>query len=226
MKKVGAIVVAAGTSRRMGGADKIFAPLSGKPLLAHTVDVFQRCPTIDQVVIVLSEDKLDEGWRLAKEYRWSKVTEVCPGGARRQDSVCEGLKRLSDCEWVVIHDGARPCLCLGLIEGGLEEARQSGAAIPAIPVTDTIKVVSPDSFVAETPLRQSLWAVQTPQVFRFDIINEAYRKAEGDVTDDATLVESLGYKVKVYPGSYDNIKVTTPEDMALAEAILKGREKG
>ena len=226
MKKVGAIVVAAGTSRRMGGADKIFAPLSGKPLLAHTVDVFQRCPTIDQVVIVLSEDKLDEGWRLAKEYRWSKVTEVCLGGPRRQDSVCEGLKRLSDCEWVVIHDGARPCLSLGLIEGGLEEARQSGAAIPAIPVSDTIKVVSPDSFVAETPLRQSLWAVQPPQVFRFDIINEAYRKAEGDVTDDATLVESLGYKVKVYPGSYDNIKVTTPEDMALAEAILKSREKG
>ena len=226
MKKVGAIVVAAGTSRRMGGVDKIFAPLLGKPLLAHTVDVFQRCPTVDQVVIVLSQDKLDEGWRLAKAYRWSKVTEVCPGGARRQDSVREGLKRLSGCEWAVIHDGARPCLSLGLIEEGIEEARHSGAAIPAIPVADTIKVVSPDSFVAETPPRQGLWAVQTPQVFRFDIIEEAYRQAQGDVTDDATLVENLGYRVKVYPGSYNNIKVTTPEDMALAEAILKSREKG
>lgn len=226
MKKVGAIVVAAGTSRRMGVVDKIFAPLLGKPLLAHTVDVFQRCPTIDEVVIVLSEDKLDEGWRLVKEYRWSKVAEVCPGGVRRQDSVREGLKRLSGCEWAVIHDGARPCLSLGLIEAGLEEARQSGAAIPAIPVTDTIKVISPDSFVAETSPRQGLWAVQTPQVFRFDIIDEAYRKAEGDVTDDATLVENLGYRVKVYPGSYNNIKVTTPEDMALAEAILISREQG
>jgi len=226
MKKVGAIVVAAGTSRRMGGVDKIFAPILGKPLLAHTVDVFQRCPTIDQVVVVLSEDKLDEGWQLAKEYRWSKVTEVCLGGARRQDSVREGLKRLSGCEWVVIHDGARPCLSLSLIEGGLEEARQSGAAIPAIPVTDTIKVVSPDSFVDETPLRQSLWAVQTPQVFRFDIISNAYRNAQGDVTDDATLVENLGYRVKVYPGSYNNIKVTIPEDLSLAEAILRDREQG
>jgi 2-C-methyl-D-erythritol 4-phosphate cytidylyltransferase len=226
MGKVGAVVVAAGTSRRMGGANKIFAPLLGKPLLAHTVDVFQRCPVIDQVVIVLNEDKLDEGWRLAKEYLWSKVTEICPGGARRQDSVREGLKRISGCDWVVIHDGARPCLSPDLVEGGLEQARHSGAAIPAIPVTDTIKVVSLDCFVTETPLRQSLWAVQTPQVFRFDVINEAYRKAQGDVTDDATLVENLGYRIKVYSGSYDNIKVTTPEDLSLAEAILKSREKG
>lgn len=221
MGKVGAIVVAAGTSRRMGGVDKIHANLAGKPLLAHTVDVFQECSSVDQVVIVLSEDKLEEGRRLVKENRWSKVTEVCSGGARRQDSVREGLKRLSGCQWVVIHDGARPCLSLNLIEDGLKEARHSGAAIAAIPVTDTIKTVSPDSFVKQTPLRQHLWAVQTPQVFRFDIINEAYQKAQGDVTDDATLVENLGYKVKVYPGSDANIKVTTPEDLLLAEAILK-----
>ncbi len=223
MEKVGAIVVAAGTGRRMGGVEKIFANLAGKPLLAHTVDVFQRCPAIDQVVIVLSKERLDEGWRLVKEHCWSKVTEVCPGGAQRQDSVKEGVKRLSGCQWVVIHDGARPCLSQGLIEEGLNEARQSGAAIPALPVTDTIKVVSSDHFVAETPPRQRLWSVQTPQVFRFDIINEAYRKARGDATDDATLVENLGYKVKVYPGSHTNIKVTTPEDLLLAEAILRER---
>jgi len=223
MEKVGAIVVAAGTGRRMGGVEKIFANLAGKPLLAHTVDVFQTCPAIDQVVIVLSKERLDEGWRLVKEHRWSKVTEVCPGGAQRQDSVKEGVKRLSGCQWVVIHDGARPCLSQGLIEEGLNQARQSGAAIPALPVTDTIKVVTSDSFVAETPPRQRLWSVQTPQVFRFDIINEAYRNAQGDATDDATLVESLGYKVKVYPGSHTNIKVTTPEDLLLAEAILKER---
>ncbi len=223
MEKVGAIVVAAGTGKRMGGVEKIFANLAGKPLLAHTVDVFQRCPAIDQLVIVLSKQRLDEGWRLVKEHRWSKVSEVCPGGARRQDSVKEGLGRLSGCQWVVIHDGARPCLSQGLIEEGLSEARQSGAAIPALPVTDTIKVVSSDHFVTKTPLRQRLWSVQTPQVFRFDIINEAYRKAQGEATDDATLVENLGYKVKVYPGSYTNIKVTTPEDLILAEAIFRER---
>lgn len=222
--KVGAIVVAAGTSRRMGGVDKIFTQIAGKPLLAHTVEVFQRCPSIDQVVIVLSEDKMEEGQRLAEEHRWSKVVEVCPGGVRRQDSVWEGLKRLSGCRWVVIHDGARPCLGVDLIERGLEEARQSGAAIAATPVKDTIKVVS-QSFVEETPVRHSLWAVQTPQVFRFDIIREAYRKAQGEVTDDATLVEKLGYEVKVYPGSDSNIKVTTPEDLSFAETILRSREQ-
>jgi len=222
--KVGAIVVAAGTSRRMGGVDKIFSQIAGKPLLAHTVEVFQRCSSIDHVVIVLSEDKLEEGQRLAEEHRWSKVVEVCPGGVRRQDSVREGLKRLSGCRWVVIHDGARPCLGVDLIERGLEEARQSGAAIAAIPVKDTIKVVS-QSFVEETPVRQSLWAVQTPQVFRFDIIDEAYGRAQGEVTDDATLVEQLGYKVKVYPGSDTNIKVTTPEDLSFAETILRSREQ-
>lgn len=225
MGKVGAIVVAAGTSRRMGGVDKIFADLAGRPLLARTIDVFQACPSIDRVVIVLSRDKLDEGRRLAKEYQLSKVSDVCAGGARRQDSVREGLERLAGCQWVVVHDGARPCLNVDLIERGLEEARTTGAAIAAMPVTDTIKIVSPDSFVAETPFRQSLWAAQTPQVFRFDIIDEAYRKAEGDATDDATLVENLGYKVKIYPGSDANIKVTTPDDLLLAEAILRSRER-
>lgn len=223
--KVGAIVVAAGSSRRMGEVDKIFANLAGKPLLVYTVDVFQRCPSIDQVIIVLSEDKLEEGRKLVEEHRWSKVVEVCPGGVRRQDSVREGLERLSGCQWVVIHDGARPCLEVDLIEKGLKEACQSGAAIAAIPVKDTIKVVSPSSFVEETPVRQSLWAVQTPQVFRFDIICEAYGKAQGEVTDDAALVERLGYKVKLYPGSDTNIKVTTPDDLSIAEAILRNRAR-
>lgn len=224
--KVGAIVVAAGSSRRMGGVDKIFAPIAGRPLLAHTIDVFLRCPSIDQVVVVLSEDKLEEGKRLAEKNRWSKVLQLCPGGERRQDSVRRGLERLSDCQWVVIHDGARPCLGTDLIDRGLEEAYESGAAVAAVPVKETIKVVSPDRVVEETPLRERLWAVQTPQVFRFDIIDEAHRRAQGEAPDDATLVERLGYTVKVYPGSDSNIKVTTPEDLALAEAILKSREQG
>ena len=224
-QRVGAIIVAAGRSMRMGGVDKILANLQGKPLLVHTVDVFQRCPSIDQIVIVLSKDNLRDGRELARQYRWSKVVEVCPGGSRRQDSVREGLKMLSGCRWVVVHDGARPCLSLDLIEKGLEQARHTGAAIAAIPVKDTVKVVSSDAFVEKTLLRDSLCAVQTPQVYRFDIIAEAYGKAEDEVTDDAALVEQIGYKVKVYPGSDSNIKVTTPEDLALAETILKSREQ-
>ena len=220
MEKIGAIVAAAGTGSRMGGAEKIFASLGGKPLLAHSVDIFQRCSVIDKIVIVLPKDRLELGWQLAKNYKWSKVEDICPGGPRRQDSVKEGLQRLANCQWIVIHDGARPCLSQEMIEKGLEEARESGSAVPALPVTDTIKVVSTDSFVVETPLRQRLWSVQTPQIFRWDIINEAYRKVRGEVTDDATLVEELGYKVKVYPGSDTNIKVTKPEDLYLAEAII------
>jgi 2-C-methyl-D-erythritol 4-phosphate cytidylyltransferase len=225
MGTVGAIIVAAGKSRRMGGIDKVFANIAGKPLLAHVVDVFQKCPSISQVVIVLSEDNLTEGRRLVEEHQWSKVIAVCNGGARRQDSVAEGLENLSGCQWVVIHDGARPCISVDLIEAGIKEAFQCGAAIAAIPVSDTIKVVSPSSFVEETPPRHSLWAAQTPQVFRFDIITEAYRKAQVYATDDATLVENLNYKVKVYPGSDINIKVTTPDDLLLAEVILESRQR-
>ncbi|MEA1959321.1 MAG: 2-C-methyl-D-erythritol 4-phosphate cytidylyltransferase [Chloroflexota bacterium] len=223
MSRIGAIVLAAGASRRMGGVEKISAEIAGKPLIAHTVDIFQRCPSIDEIVIVLSEDKLDFGTDLVKKFSWSKIETVCPGGARRQDSVNEGLKQLNNPGWVVIHDGARPCLDVSLIERGLVEARDTGAAIAAIPATDTIKVVSPDGFVDQTPPRGDLWAVQTPQIFRFDIISEAYRHANDDVTDDASLVERLGYKVKVFSGSYDNIKVTTPEDLVTARAIIESR---
>lgn len=222
--KVGAIIVAAGQSSRMGGVDKIFAPLCGKPLLAQLVEVFQDCPSVDEVVIVLGKGNLERGQRLVAERGWSKVIAVCQGGLRRQDSVREGMKRLSDCQWAVIHDGARPLISTNIIETGLDEAQSNGVAIAAVPVKDTIKLVSEDGFVQQTPNRQDLWAVQTPQVFRFDLLAKAHRQAAGEVTDDAMLVEQLGYKVKVYMGSYENIKVTTPEDLALAESILRKRK--
>jgi 2-C-methyl-D-erythritol 4-phosphate cytidylyltransferase len=129
---------------------------------------------------------------------------------------------LKDCHWVVIHDGARPLVTEALIKDGLEAAEESGAAVAAVPVTDTIKLAGDDGFVMGTPPRKSLWAVQTPQVFRFDIITEAHSKAKGMATDDAALVERLGYKVKLYMGSYDNTKITTPGDLTLVEILLKG----
>jgi len=224
-QKVGAVIVAAGSSQRMGGVDKVLALLGGKPLLARVIDVFQRCILIHQIVVVLSQQNLKPGQRLVAEQGWSKVTDVCLGGSRRQDSVVVGLNRLSHCSWVVIHDGARPLVTEGLIERGLEAAIETGAAVAAVPVTDTVKVAGDDQLVQGTPPRRDLWAVQTPQVFRFDIIAEAYRQAEGEVTDDATLVEQLGYRVKLYMGSYDNIKVTTPDDLALAEVLWQKHEK-
>jgi 2-C-methyl-D-erythritol 4-phosphate cytidylyltransferase len=223
--KVGAIIVAAGTSSRMDGIDKVFARLGGEPILARIITVFQNCPSIDEIVTVLARKSLGQGRKLVKEYGWPKVIAVCPGGLRRQDSVREGLKRLTDCDWVVIHDGARPCIGTDIIERGLAAARESGAAIAGVPVKSTIKIVSRRRFVQQTPARQSLWAAQTPQVFRYDLIAEAYRQLTTEVTDDASLIEQLGHKVEVYMGSYQNIKVTTPEDLEIAQVFLRNNEQ-
>ncbi len=224
-QQIGAVIVAAGWSQRMGGVDKMLTLLGGKPVLAWAVDVFQQCNLIDQIVVVVSKQSLGRCRQLVAERGWSKVTEVCVGGRRRQDSVAAGLGQLNRCQWVVIHDGARPLVTEGLIEHGLKAARETGAATAVVPVTDTIKVAGGDRVVQQTLPRGNLWAVQTPQVFRFDIITEAYRRVKAEVTDDASLVEQLDHKVKLYMGSYDNIKITTPDDLALAEILRHKHEK-
>ncbi len=224
-EKVGAVIAAAGESRRMGGIDKVFAPLGGKPALARVIDTFQKCRPINQIIVVVNAKNIEKCRKLVAEERWNKVSDVCAGGKRRQDSVAAGLRRLKDCEWVVIHDGARPLVTKDLIEGGLKAAQETGAAVAAVPVTNTIKIADDDGIVRQTPPRQNLWAVQTPQVFRVDIIARAYKQAKGEVTDDASLVEGLNYKVKLYMGSYDNIKITSPHDLALAEVLLKRHGK-
>jgi 2-C-methyl-D-erythritol 4-phosphate cytidylyltransferase len=220
-QKAGAVIVAAGSSRRMGGADKVFALLGGKPVLTRVVDTFQKCDSIDRIVVVLSKQNLEKGKQLVTGEGWSKVADVCPGGERRQDSVIAGLDCLGNCEWVVIHDGGRPLVTVELIESGLDAAAETGAAVAAVPVTDTIKVAGDDMIVQGTPPRQSMWSVQTPQVFRYDIITEAYRMLKYEVTDDARAVERAGGSVKIYAGSYDNIKITKPDDLALAEFLLQ-----
>jgi 2-C-methyl-D-erythritol 4-phosphate cytidylyltransferase len=173
----------------------------------------------------MSAKNIEACRKLVKAEGWSKVKDVVVGGKRRQDSVAEGLKRVKDAEWVVIHDGARPLVTIDLIERGLAAAKATGAAVAAVPVKDTIKTVKKDEIVSQTLLRQNLRAVQTPQVFRLDIIQKAYKDAAGDVTDDAALAEKAGYKVKLYMGSYDNIKITTPDDLAVAEALVKKYER-
>lgn len=223
--KVGAVIVAAGKGERMGNADKMFAPLGGQPLLLRTTQPFQQCSKIDQIVVVVSGEREIQCRHLVTGPAWSKVSDVCLGGQRRQDSVAEGLKHLTDCDWAVIHDGARPLVTVDLIERGLEAVKETGAAVAAVPVSDTIKISDGDRTVRETPPRQNLWAVQTPQIFSIGIIREAYQNADEDVTDSASLVERLGYKVKLYMGSYDNIKITTPADLALAEILWQKHEQ-
>ena len=222
-EQVGAIVVAAGASQRMDGIDKVFALLLDRPLLAHTLQVFQDSPAVGHIVVLLRANQIEEGKRLVQRFALTKVFAVCPGGDRRQDSVSNGLQHLPPCDWVVVHDGARPCVDASLIDRGLAEARETGAAVAAVPAKETMKVVGEGFWVESTPNRERLWAVQTPQVFRYELLAAAYAQAQVDATDDAMLVERLGRKVKVFSGHDQNIKVTAPVDLALAEYILKAR---
>jgi 2-C-methyl-D-erythritol 4-phosphate cytidylyltransferase len=220
-RRVGAVIAAAGSSQRMLGVDKIFADLDGSPVLSHVINVFQKCNAVDKIVIILSRQNLDAGQGMVNKNQWSKVKGVYPGGERRQDSVIHGLEHLQDCHWVIIHDGARPMVNEDLIVSGLKAATETGAAIAAVPVTDTIKTAGNDLIVQETPPRRNLWAIQTPQIFRFDLIDTAYKQLKTEVSDDAGAVEQLGNKVKLYPGSYDNIKITTPDDLAIAGVLWR-----
>ena len=218
--KLGVVIVAGGLSQRMAGINKLFVPLKGKPLLAWSVDTCQTHRLVRQIVLVLNDKDLARGWKLQEERGWAKAT-LCPGGARRQDSVREGLRRMRDCDWVMIQDGARPFLTLDLIEEGLKVVEEIGAAAAAVPVKDTIKLAADDRLVGETLQRDRLWVVQTPQIFGFDLVRKAYENLTVEVTDDAAAVECLGHKVQLYMGDYRNIKVTTSEDLALARIIAK-----
>ena len=220
---VGAVIVAAGESRRMRGIDKILTPLGGRPLVAHAIEAFNDSPRIGRIVLVLSRDALDSGRRIVEEGSWDKVTDVCAGGERRQDSVRAGLDRLPDVDWVVVHDGARPLVDAGIIGRGLDAAAETGAAVAAVPVTDTIKRAGPGLTVVDTPPREELWAAQTPQVFRRTVLADAHERVAEDVTDDAAMVERTGRAVKLFMGSYENIKVSTREDLAAARVLLESR---
>ena len=223
--RVGVVVVAAGSSTRMEGVDKTFAPLLGRPLISHTLDRFEEFPAVTEIVLVMASASLDVGRSLVREGKYSKISHLCPGGSRRQDSVRAGLEALRPCDWVIVHDGARPGVDSAILARGLEaaEASPGSAVIAGVPVKDTVKVVDGNGLVTGTPPRESLWAAQTPQVFGYNLLRRAHAEFEGDATDDAMMVEALGCQVSVFPGSYENLKVTTPEDLAVMEAVLRGR---
>jgi len=228
MPSLGAVIVAAGSGVRMGGIDKVFASLSGRPIIAHTLAVFQACGDVQSIVLVLSAANLQRGRDLVRECGFDKVGDVCPGGERRQDSVRLGLEQLPACDYVAVHDGPRALVTAELIERGLEVAQETGAAVPALPLSDTVKEAGPDGLVVRTLDRSRLWAVQTPQIFRYDLLLRAHREVTADpstslrtgFTDDASMLEALSVPVKLYAGSRTNIKITAPEDMEVAEALL------
>jgi len=217
---IGAVIVAAGSGTRMAGADKLFTEIAGHPLLAHAVAAFQNSDAVDRIVLVLSEPNLERGNDLVKRYGFTKVVAISPGGERRQDSVRLGLEALGECDYVAVHDGARPLVTPELIERGIEAARETGAAAPALPLADTVKEAGPNGIVLRTLARSRLWAVQTPQVFRYDLLLRAHREITVDVTDDSAMVEALGAPVRLFEGERRNVKVTTAEDLRVVEALL------
>jgi 2-C-methyl-D-erythritol 4-phosphate cytidylyltransferase len=210
----------------MGGLDKTFADLLGVPVVARSVEGILACRAVVSLVLALPASSLAQGKALARARGWGARVHLCEGGSRRQDSVHRGLETLAaagGCEWVVVHDGARPCVTPDLVDVGLKVAQTTGAAIAVVPLSDTVKQVDAEGFVIQTPPRDQLRAVQTPQVFRYQLLVEAHRAARHDVTDDAALVEAIGGRVRTFPGAPENIKVTVPADLALAEAILRRR---
>lgn len=221
------VIVAAGSSRRMGGRDKLWIPLAGRLTLARTIDAFAASPLISTIVLVLNPERIEDARELCAREGWQKIGGIVAGGARRQDSVRAGLEQLAEVapetRWVMIHDGARPLVTAAILEAGLRAAQEHLAAVAAVPVKDTIKQVQ-DGIIQSTPERSQLWAVQTPQVFAFPLIHQAHHSeiAQEEATDDAALLERLGHPVAIFPGSYTNLKITTHEDLLIAEALLKG----
>ena len=222
LKYCGAVIVAAGNASRMGGIDKVMAELGGEPMIVRTVRAFQNCDGIKEIVIVTRKDLRKEISRLCGEF--NKVTRIITGGEDRQGSVEAGLQALSKkVKLAAIQDGARPLITQAVIDRTVRAAHTYGAAAPAIPVKDTVKIVQ-GGVVKTTPDRSTLWAVQTPQVFDYDLLQGALQKARSDkaaITDDCSAVERMGFGVKIVEGDERNIKVTTPMDLKIAEFLLE-----
>ncbi|MBQ7330703.1 MAG: 2-C-methyl-D-erythritol 4-phosphate cytidylyltransferase [Oscillospiraceae bacterium] len=218
LRYCGAVIVAAGSASRMGGIDKVMAPLGGEPMIVKTARAFQQCDAIKEIVIVTRQDLLIPVMDLC--HAFDKVKMVLVGGSSRQESVAKGLNALSDkVKLAAIHDGARPLVSWQVIDRTVRAANTYGAAAPGIPVKDTIKVVR-GGIIAQTPDRSQLQAVQTPQVFDIDLLKAAMKKAEEDgaqVTDDCSVVERIGMSVRMVEGDERNIKITTPLDLKIAE---------
>lgn len=222
----GVVIVAAGTGSRMNmGINKQFIKLEGKEIIAYTIEKFYNNSNIEDIVVVVKEDESEFFKKeILDKYNFKNV-KIAYGGKERQDSVYNGLKLLDEkCDVVLIHDGARPFVSDKIIDKSIDEAKEHKAIVVGVPVKDTIKVIDNDKNIVDTPNRSVLWAVQTPQTFDYNILIDAYKDAFKNKfygTDDAMLVERIGYKVKMLEGSYNNIKITTQEDLNIGSQILR-----
>ncbi|WP_438348947.1 2-C-methyl-D-erythritol 4-phosphate cytidylyltransferase [Paenibacillus sp. FA6] len=223
-KSLGIVIVSAGKGSRMGTEEsKQYLMLTDKPIIIHTLEVFNRLPLVGEIVLVTGQDDVERAEAWVQEYNLDKVVKVISGGSERQHSVYKGLLEIHT-EWIMIHDGVRPFVEASDIEACYEMALRVGASVLAVPVKDTIKKVDGSGIIVATPDRQSLWAIQTPQTFRVSDLLKAHQEAQsiGFVgTDDSMLVERIGIPVAVVQGSYSNIKLTTPDDLEYAEFIEK-----
>lgn len=222
----GVVIVAAGTGSRMNmGINKQFIKLEGKEIIYYTIEKFYRNENIEDIVVVVKEEEAEFFRKeILDKYNFKNI-KIAYGGKERQDSVYNGLKSLDkNCNIVLIHDGARPFVSDKIINKSIEEAKENKAVVVGVPVKDTIKVIDNDNNIVDTPNRSLLWAVQTPQTFDYNLLIKSYEDAFKENfygTDDAMLVERIGYKVKMVEGSYNNIKITTQEDLNLGNQILK-----
>ncbi|NLL19330.1 MAG: 2-C-methyl-D-erythritol 4-phosphate cytidylyltransferase [Clostridia bacterium] len=229
MSKVTGIVLAAGQGSRMGSKiPKQYLEIGERPILVHTLELFEQTHLIDRIVLVVGNQEVEPAKEILSRFQLRKVAAVVTGGSERSHSVYHGLQLVpEDCSWVVVHDGVRPFFTPDLLERVLKAAEETGAAVPGVPVKDTIKICDDAGKVITTPPRKNLWAIQTPQAFRKDWLLEAYAEAMAKnlvATDDAGLLEQLGKPVQVVQGDYENIKLTTPEDYDLAQAIWERRQ--
>ena len=222
----GVIIVAAGSGSRMNmGINKQFIKLKDKEIIVYTLEKFYKHKNIDEIVVVVKEEEAEFFKNeIIDKYNFENI-KIAYGGKERQNSVYNGLKMLDDkCDIVLVHDGARPFISKSLIDNCIEETKNHNAVVVGVPVKDTIKVINEDNDIVDTPERSKLWAVQTPQTFNYDILVKSYEDAfknEFYGTDDAMLVERIGYKVKMIEGSYNNIKITTQEDLNIGNQILQ-----
>ena len=221
---ISAIVLAGGRGKRMNyHKSKQFIEIKGKPVLVYTLEKFIYNKSIDEVILVLPEDEVDYCKKEVLQRYSLKVDRIVIGGKERQDSVFNALEAMEKADIVLIHDGARPFISEKIIEEGIKYANIYGAAAPGVTPKDTIKIKNEDNISVDTPDRNTLVAVQTPQCFKYDEIYQCHRKIKGEnaiVTDDTSVVERYGHKVYLYEGDYTNIKITTPEDLILAERLI------
>ncbi len=225
MGKIISIILAGGKGKRMGAdVSKQFIEINEKPIIYYTLKTFEECKEIDEIVLVLPKDEIEYFKNEIQSKFNFKISKIVEGGKERQDSVYNALKILEDCDIVLIHDGARAFVSKRIIKDGIKYAKEFGAAAPGVMPKDTIKVKDSRGFSLDTPDRSTLVAVQTPQCFNYDLIKKGHDKVKSEgivVTDDTMIIDILGKDVYLFDGDYKNIKVTTPEDLILAQAFIK-----